>query len=124
MNQEKFNQAVEDMKKYVGVLEVFLLNSEGKVVYKYGDVDFTDQEGIKLLKAWKEKEPSLKYQNVRYAVLKNDDIQLAAKNVAGGKGNIAGSISKEGDYLFAHIAEETDLILLEWSILINKIAWS
>jgi hypothetical protein len=124
MNQEKFNQAVEDMKKYVGVLEVFLLNSEGIVVYKYGDVDFTDQEGISLLNAWKEKEPSLKYQNVRYAVLKNDDIQLAAKNVAGGKGNIAGSISKEGDYLLAHIAEETDLILLEWSILINKIAWS
>ena len=56
--------------------------------------------------------------------LKNDDIQLAAKNIAGGKGNVAGSITKEGDYLVIHTGPETGLILLEWSILVNKLAWS
>lgn len=124
MNQDKFNQALDDLKNYTGLTEVFLLDSQGKVVYKYGGVELTDQEGEAILKAWKNKEPSLTYQNSRYAILKNDDIQLAAKNVAGGKGNVAGSITKEGDYLLVHTAEETELILLEWSILVNKVAWS
>ena len=124
MNQDKFNQALDDLKNYKGLTEVFLLDSQGKVVYKYGGVELTDQEGEAILKAWKNKEPSLTYQNSRYAILKNDDIQLAAKNVAGGKGNVAGSITKEGDYLLVHTAEETELILLEWSILVNKVAWS
>ena len=124
MNQDKFNQALDDLKNYTGLTEVFLLDSQGKVVYKYGGVELTDQEGEAILKAWKNKEPSLNYQNSRYAILKNDEIQLAAKNVAGGKGNVAGSITKEGDYLLVHTAEETELILLEWSILVNKVAWS
>ena len=51
-------------------------------------------------------------------------IQLAAKNISGGKGNIAGSITKEGDtYLLVHISEDTEMILLEWSIAVNKVAW-
>ena len=63
------------------------------------------------------------FQNHRFAVLKNDDIQLAARNIVGGKGNIIGSITKEGDYLIAHTRDE-GLIIFEWSIFINKAAWS
>jgi hypothetical protein len=55
--------------------------------------------------------------------LKNDEIQLAAKNIVGGKGNVVGSITKEGDYLIAHTRDE-GLIVLEWSIFINKVAWT
>ena len=57
------------------------------------------------------------------AILKNDEIQLAAKNIGAGKGNIVGSVTKEGDYLVAHTRDE-GMILLEWSIFINKVAWS
>ena len=63
------------------------------------------------------------FQNYRFAVLKNDEIQLAARNISGGKGNIVGSVTKEGDYLVAHTRDE-GLIILEWSIFINKVAWS
>ncbi len=73
--------------------------------------------------AWKNKESALTFQNYRYAVIKNDEIQLAAKNTARGKGNIAGSVTKEGDYLVVHIKEKTELILLEWSIFVNKICF-
>ncbi|MHA1192546.1 MAG: hypothetical protein ACTSP9_09655 [Promethearchaeota archaeon] len=48
---------------------------------------------------------------------------MAAKNITGGKGNVVGSITKEGDYLVAHTRDE-GLIILEWSIFINKVAWS
>jgi hypothetical protein len=124
MDQEKFNRVVDGLNEYEGVKDVYLLNDQGEVIFKSGNTEMSNVEGKNLLKAWKEKEPSLTYQNSRFAILKNDDIQLAAKNIAGGKGNVAGSITKEGDYLVIHTDPETGLILLEWSILVNKLAWS
>ncbi len=124
MDQEKFNRVVDGLKEYKGVKSVYLLNDQGEVIFKSGEASITNEEGMAILKSWKEKEPSLTYQNSRFAILKNDDIQLAAKNIAGGKGNVAGSITKEGDYLVIHTDPETGLILLEWSILVNKLAWS
>ena len=124
MNQEKFKEIIEGMHEYQGLVSLYLLNSEGDTIFKFGETQLQNHEGKSILKAWKEKESSLNYQQSRYAILKNDDIQLAAKNITGGKGNIAGSITKEGDYLIAHIDQDTDLILLEWSILVNKLAWS
>ena len=124
MDQEKFKRVVDGLNEYEGVTDVYLLNDQGEVIFKSGNSQMSNEEGLKLLKAWKEKEPSLTYQNSRFAILKNDDIQLAAKNIAGGKGNVAGSITKEGDYLVIHTSPETGLILLEWSILVNKLAWS
>jgi sensor domain CHASE-containing protein len=125
MDEQRFTQLVEQLNEYEGVEEVFLLNNEGEIVFKSTSIaPLTGEEAKALLKSWKEKEPSLNYQNSRYAILKNDDIQLAAKNISGGKGNIAGSITKEGDFLIAHISPETGMILLEWSIFVNKVAWS
>lgn len=125
MDEQRFTQLIEQLNEYEGVEEVFLLNNEGEIVFKSTSIaPLTSKEAKSLLKSWKEKEPSLNYQNSRYAILKNDDIQLAAKNIAGGKGNIAGSITKEGDFLIAHISPETGMILLEWSIFVNKVAWS
>jgi len=125
MDEQRFTQLVEQLNEYEGVEEIFLLNNEGEIVFKSTSIaPLTGEEAKSLLKSWKEKEPSLNYQNSRYAILKNDDIQLAAKNIAGGKGNIAGSITKEGDFLIAHISPETGMILLEWSIFVNKVAWS
>ena len=124
MDEIKFNECIKALNEYEGVEEVFLLNAGGDVVFKSKNFPFTNEESKQFFKAWKEKEPSINYQNNRFAILKNDDIQLAAKNLAGGKGNIAGSITKDGDYLVVHTSPETGLILLEWSILVNKVAWS
>ena len=124
MNEEKFNRIVEDLNEYVGVEEVFLLNTDGDVIFTHGDYSISSEEAKNLLNSWKNKEGSISYQNCRYALIKNEEIQLAAKNTVDDKGNIAGSVTNEGDYLLAHIAKETDIILLEWSILVNKLAWS
>ena len=123
MDENRFNSFVQMLREQEGVEEVFVLNSEGDVLFKSQDFFLTNEESKKILTAWKEKEPALMFQNARYAILKNDEIQLAAKNIAGGKGNIVGSITKGGDYLIAHTRDE-GLIILEWSIFINKVAWS
>lgn len=125
MNEQNFKRMSDDLNEYEGVIDIFLLNSEGEVAFKSSSINpLTNQEAKAILKAWKEKEPAFTYQNFRYAILKNDEIQLAAKNVAG-KGNIAGSITKEGDsYLIVHTEAETGMLLLEWSIIVNKVAWS
>ncbi len=123
MEEHRFFNIVEKLKEYEGMDEIFLLNSEGEVIYKSEDFTLTSDEAKTLLKAWKEKEPAIIFHDLRFAILKNDEIQLAAKNITGGKGNIVGSITKEGDYLVAHTRDE-GLILLEWSIFINKVAWS
>jgi len=123
MEEHRFFNIVEKLKEYEGMDEIFLLNSEGEVIYKSEDFTLTSDEAKAILKAWKEKEPAIIFQGLRFAILKNDEIQLAAKNITGGKGNIVGSITKEGDYLVAHTRDE-GLILLEWSIFINKVAWS
>ena len=123
MEEHKFFNLVQQLKEYEGMDEIFLLNSEGDVIHKSEDFSLSVDEAKALLKSWKEKEPALIFQGSRFAILKNDEIQLAAKNIAGGKGNVVGSITKEGDYLVAHTRDE-GLILLEWSIFINKVAWS
>lgn len=123
MEEQRFHSLVEALKVQEGVEEIFLLNSEGDIVYKSEDFQLSIEEARAILSAWKTKETALMFQNHRFAVLKNDDIQLAARNIVGGKGNIIGSITKEGDYLIAHTRDE-GLIILEWSIFINKVAWS
>ena len=123
MEEQRFTHLVNALNEYEGVEEVFLLNSDGDIVFKSGDFPLTSEETKGILNAWKTKETSLTFQNYRFAILKNDEIQLAAKNIGAGKGNIVGSVTKEGDYLVAHTRDE-GMILLEWSIFINKAAWS
>jgi len=123
MEQQRFNYLVEELRKYEGTEEIFLLDSNGEILFKSEDFPLSNEEAKAMLVAWRQKEPALNFQNYRFAILKNDDIQLAAKNIAGGKGNIVGSVTKDGDYLIAHTRDE-GLILLEWSIFINKVAWS
>ncbi|MFX1308947.1 MAG: hypothetical protein ACFE9M_10760 [Promethearchaeota archaeon] len=123
MEEQRFNHLVNALNEYEGVEEIFLLNNEGDILFKSWDFSLTNQEAKAILTAWKTKEHSLLFQNYRFAILKNDEIQLAAKNIGAGKGNIVGSITKEGDYLVAHTRDE-GMILLEWSIFINKVAWS
>ncbi len=123
MEEQRFQVLVKALEEQEGVEEIFLLNSDGEVVYKSGDFQLSNEDAKAILTSWKTKEPAIMFQNTRFAVLKNDDIQLAAKNIGGGKGNIVGSITKEGDYLVAHTRDE-GLIILEWSIFINKVAWS
>jgi sensor domain CHASE-containing protein len=123
MERERFNYLVRELNKYEGVEEVFVLDKEGDIIFKSTEFPFTAEQAKAIFLAWKKKESSLTFQNQRFAILKNDDLQLAAKNITGGKGNIVGSLTKEGDYLFAHTRDE-GLIILEWSIHINKVAWS
>lgn len=123
MEEQRFQVLVKALQEQEGVEEIFLLNSEGEVVYKSEDFQLSNEEAGALLTAWKTKEPAIMFHNYRFAVLKNDEIQLAARNISGGKGNIVGSVTKEGDYLVAHTRDE-GLIILEWSIFINKVAWS
>lgn len=123
MEQQRFNYLVEELRKYEGTEEIFLLDSNGEILFKSEEFSLSNEEAKAMLVAWKQKEPALNFQNYRFAILKNDEIQLAAKNIAGGKGNIVGSITKDGDYLIAHTRDE-GMILLEWSIFINKVAWS
>jgi hypothetical protein len=123
MEQRRFDYLVNELHEFEGMEEIFALDSEGNLLFKSEDFEFSNEEAKAILKAWKEKESALMFQNSRYAILKNDEIQLAAKNIVGGKGNIVGSITKEGDYLIAHTRDE-GLIVLEWSIFINKVAWA
>jgi len=123
MEQQRFDYLVNELREFDGMEEIFVLDSNGNILFKSGDFQLTGEEAKKILKAWKEKEPALMFQGSRFAILKNDEIQLAAKNIVGGKGNIVGSVTKEGDYLIAHTQEE-GLIALEWSIFINKVAWT
>jgi hypothetical protein len=123
MEEQRFHVLVTALKEQEGVEEIFLLNNDGEVIYKSEDFQLSNEDAKALLTAWKTKEPAIMFQNNRFAILKNDEIQLAAKNIGGGKGNIVGSVTKEGDYLVAHTRDE-GLIILEWSIFINKVAWS
>jgi len=123
MEEQRFNTLVDKLNEQEGVEEIFLLNDHGDIIFKYGDFPLDNEEAKAILNAWKAKESSLMFQNYRFAILKNDDIQLAAKNIGAGKGNVVGSITKEGDYLLAHTRDE-GMIILEWSIFINKVAWS
>ena len=123
MEEQRFYHLVDQLKEFEGVEEAFLLNKDGALIYQSHDFPLDPDEAKAMLIAWKEKQPALMYKGFRFAILKNDEIQLAAKNIVGGKGNIVGSITKEGDYFIAHTRDE-GMILLEWSIQINKIAWS
>ena len=123
MEQQRFDYLVSELREFDGMEEIFVLDSNGNILFKSEDFQLSNEEAKAILKAWNKKESALMFQDLRFAILKNDEIQLAAKNIVGGKGNIVGSITKEGDYIIAH-TQDKGLIVLEWSIFINKIAWS
>ena len=123
MELQRFNYLVKELREYDGMEQIFALSPEGEILFKSEDFLLSNEEAKAILKAWKENETALMFQGNRYAILKNDEIQLAAKNIVGGKGNIVGSITKEGDFIIAH-TQDKGLIVLEWSIFINKVAWS
>ena len=123
MEQQRFDYLVSELREFEGMKEIFILDSSGNILFKSEDFQLSSEEAKAILKTWREKESALMFQDLRFAILKNDEIQLAAKNIVGGKGNIVGSVTKEGDYLIAHTQEE-GLIALEWSIFINKVAWT
>ena len=121
MDEQKFQNIVSTLKEREEVEEIFLLDADGNIVSKSEDFPFDAEEAKALLQTWKNREGAIIFRGVRYACLKNDDLQLAAKNIAQGKGNIAGSITKEGEYLVVHTQDAG--MLLELSIYVNKIAW-
>ncbi len=121
MDEQKFNEASSELKLHEAVKEVFLLDKDGNIKFKSEDFELSNDEARGIIKTWKEKEKALKFQGSRFAILKHDDLQLAGKNIAQGMGNVIGSITKDGDYLVAHTEDEG--MILEWSVLINKIAW-
>jgi len=123
MDENRFNKLVEALREREEMEEVFLLDSDGNILFKSEDFPLTADEAKSILKAWKEKEPALNFQGVRFAILKNDEIQLAAKNIANKRGNVVGSVCKgnEGEYLIAHTKDAG--MLLEWSVFVNKVAW-
>ncbi len=123
MELQRFNFLKKELMAYDGMEEIFVLSPEGDILFKSEEFQLSNEEAKAILKAWEENESALMFQSNRYAILKNDEIQLAAKNIVGGKGNIVGSITKEGDYIIAH-TQDKGLIVLEWSIFINKVAWS
>jgi len=123
MNETRFKRLVEDLGEYQGLEEVFLLDPHGKILLKSNEFHLSEQEAKDLLLSWKDKKGSIIFQGNRFAILKNDELQLAAKNIAAGKGSIVGSKTPEGNYVVAHISKDTSLILLEWAIQINKLAW-
>ncbi|GAH09361.1 unnamed protein product, partial [marine sediment metagenome] len=77
MDENRFDYLVNALNEYEGVEETFLLNGEGDIIFKSGDFPLTNEEAKAILKAWKSKETALMFQNHRFAILKNDDIQLA-----------------------------------------------
>ncbi|TFG00095.1 MAG: hypothetical protein EU541_03220 [Promethearchaeota archaeon] len=127
MEKQEFQEIIDKLNEFQGVETIILINSKADILFQY---DLSEHEPLEvqslknLIKAWKEKEPSIIFRNQRYAVLKSEELQFAAKNTTGGKGNICGSITKDGDYLIAHISNESGLSLLEWSVLVNKRAFS
>ncbi len=121
MDENKFKEVVSELKENEAVEEVFLLDKSGTIKFKSGDFQLSEDEAKGIIKTWTEKDNALMFQGNRFAILKNDDIQLAGKNIAQGKGNVVGSITKDGDYLVAHTKDEG--MILEWSVLINKVAW-
>ena len=58
MDENRFNSFVQMLREQEGVEEVFVLNSEGDVLFKSQDFFLTNEESKKILTAWKEKEPA------------------------------------------------------------------
>ena len=121
MDEQKFKEVVSELRENEAIEEIFLLDKDGNIKFKSEEFDLSDAEAKDIIKAWKEKGLPLIFQGARFAILKKDEIQLAGKNTSQGKGNLVGSVTKDGDYLVAHTQDSG--MLLEWSVLINKIAW-
>ena len=121
MDEQKFKEVVTELKENEAIEEIFLLDKDGNIKFKSEEFELSETEAKDIIKAWTEKGLPLMFQGFRFAILKKDEIQLAGKNTSQGKGNLVGSITKDGDYLVAHTKDSG--MLLEWSVLINKVAW-
>lgn len=109
--------------EYEQIKEAILIDSLGNLLFKSEDFSLGESEPKDLLDSWKNTKGALTFMGTRYIILKWDDIQLAAKNIKG-TDNICGSISPDGDYFVVRIDDaEGKLLLIEWSIHVNKKVW-
>lgn len=123
MNEFKFIQLVDKLKEeYDEIKEIFLLDFLGNIIFKSENFSLNENEAKEILYAWKNKKSFLNFMGNRFAIVKWAEIQLAAKNMYG-EGSICGSITPENEYFIAHIQESKELLLIEWSIIINKLVW-
>ena len=88
MDKIKFEEAVSELKENEAVEEVFLMDKDGNIKFKSEEFTISEEEARGIIATWREKKSSLMFQGARFAILKNDDIQLAGKNIAQGKGNV------------------------------------
>ena len=124
MNEDTFKTLVTNLRsEYDQIKEALLIDSSGNLLFKSEDFALGENEPKDLLDSWKNTKGALSFMGTRYAILKWDDIQLAAKNIKG-TDNICGSITPEGEYFVVSIDDtEGNLLLIEWSIHINKKVW-
>ena len=123
MNESTFFQLIVELKEeYKEVKEIFLLDPSGNIIFTSENFSLDEIEAKEILNSWKNKKSFLTFMGKRFAIVKWDDIQLAAKNIHG-EGSICGTVTPEGEYFIAHIEESKELLLIEWSIMINKQVW-
>ena len=113
----------EFQQKNPGFGPLIVLTKEGEILLSSEPNVITPDQGKHIVDVWFHTKPAIELGDVRYPVLKWDEMQLAAKNVRG-MGSLVGCKCKSGLYAVAKVKPECPLNALQASIELNRWSWT
>ena len=124
MENEEIQAAYTEFQNdHPGFVELLVLSESGEQLFT-SDPDFaTPEETAQLMTAWLTNQPAVEIKEVRYPILKWDELQFAASNVAG-YGALIGAKTKAGNYAVVHLDTSTKTPLLQATVELNRWSWN
>jgi hypothetical protein len=106
-----------------GFTHLLVLSRDGDILYSSEPNFITPDEAKHVMDTWQHNGPAVELGPLRFAVLKWDELQFAAKNVAT-KAGLVGSKTKSGKYAMVKLAPDCPTAILQASIIVNRWSWS
>lgn len=106
-----------------GFTHLVVLSYEGDILYSSEPNYISPEEAKHVMETWFHNGPAVELGSLRFAVLKWDELQFAARNVAT-KAGLVGSKTKSGKYAIVKLAPDCPMAILQASIVVNRWSWS
>jgi hypothetical protein len=114
-------KAFQDQNPGFGALIV--LTRVGDILYTSEPDAMSPDQAKHLVDVWFNNKPAVEFGDIRYPVLKWDELQFAAKNVAK-KGSLIGCKTKTDNFAVVKVAGDCPTNIIQATIALNRWSWN
>ena len=124
MDKEKINSSYKEFQaQNPGFGALIVLTRAGEILHMTEPDAMTADQAKHLVDVWFNNKPAVEFGDIRYPVLKWDELQFAAKNVAK-KGSLVGCKTKSDKLVVSKVAGDCPTNIITATIALNRWSWN